>query len=279
MQNFAINGGALNGDPEVWIDDSSASVVFQAAGEGMRGAMGAGTAQWSIVSSGALALHARLEGQAGVVFGSSGSITYGVSLVGEAPIQVGASLDGLRWVMLAGQAPTVLELNGDIQVVPAISATFVMMLSSVLDLHVANGQHIEGSAPIEVRAGLDANAAKSLRLVGYAPIELAGIGYPSLTIQSPPGAGSIQFNAAGDARFGSKIGLEGAAELSLFSVADLGVLHYVYAEGVAGIGIIAEAAKHGIPNIPGLYVEAPPIRVLRVGEEVRRFIVPAERRI
>lgn len=279
MQNFAINGGALNGDPEVWIDDSSASVVFQASGEGMRGAMGAGTAQCSIVSSGALALHARLEGQAGMVWGASGSITYGVSLVGTAPLQVKASLDGLRWVMLAGQAPTEFYMDGDIQVVPSISATFVMTLASDLDLHVATGQHGEGITPIEVRADFDAKVAKALRLVGYAPIEFAGIGYPALTIQSPPGAGSIQFKSSGDARFGSKIGLEGEAGIGLFSVTDLGVLHYVYAEGAAKIGIIAEAAKHGIPNIPGLYVEAPPIRALRVGEEARRFIVPAERRI
>lgn len=279
MQNFAINDGLLNGDPEVWIDAASASVVFQAAGDGMRGALGSGTAQCSIVSSGALALYARLEGQASMVWAASGSMTYGVSLVGSAPIQVKASLQGLRWVMLEGQAPTEFYLDGDIQVVPAISATFVVRFDSDLVLHVAKGQHGAGLMPIELRASFDAKVGRSQPLEGYAPIEMAGIGYPALVIQSPAGDGSIQFMSSGDARFGSKIDLEGFAELSLFSSADLGILHYVYAEGTADIGIIAEAAKHGIPNIPGIYVEAPTIRVLRVGEETRRFIVPAERRI
>lgn len=279
MQNFAINGGSLNGDPEVWIDDSSASVVFQAAGAGMRGATGAGTAQCSIVSSANLALHARLEGGAGVVLGASGSITYGVSLVGSAPIQAKASLQGLRWVMLAGQAPTQFYAAGDLQVVPALSATFTMTLSSDLDLHVAPGRHIVGYMPIVVRSAFDAIVAKTFRLEGNAPIVMTGIGYPALTIHSPPGAGTIQFNGSGDSRFGGKVRLEGVADLSLFSVMDLSSLHYVYAEGAASISVLLKDARHGIPNIPGSYVEAPAIRVLRVAEEARRFNVPAERRI
>lgn len=279
MQNFAINGGTLNGDPEVWIDDSSASVVFQAAGDGMRGAMGAGTAQCSIVSSGALALQAKLEGGASVTWAASGSITYGVSLVGSAPFQVNASLQGVRWAMLEGQAPTEFYADGDVQVVPAISATFVMTLASDLDLHVATGHHGEGITPIVFQSSFDAIVAKGARLEGYAPIVTAGIGYPALTITSPAGEGSIQFTSAGDARIGSKIGLEGVADLSLFAVADLGVLHYVYAEGSASIHVAVKAETHGVPSIPSDYFPAPSGRYFYVMGERRHFIVPKDREV
>lgn len=279
MQNFAINGGLLNGDPEVWIDSASANVVVQAAGSLANGFVLSGAAQVRVASDLSLSLMAKLEGFAPVQLYASGVLTNGLVIGGAATVALNASGDFLRWVMIEGVTPTVVDLSGDIQVVPAISATFSLVLASSLDLHVATGQHIEGLLPIVVGADLDAHIAHSRRLSGLMPVQLAGIGYGRLLMASPPGAAAIQVKGFGDGRFGAKLSIEGSASVGLYARGYLDSWHYVYAGGAFEIGILARAEKHGTPNIPGYYVEAPVLRALRVGEEARRFTVPAERRV
>lgn len=279
MQNFALNGGELNGDPKVWIDDSSANVVFQAAGEGMRGIVLDGAAPVVLASSLSLALQAKLEGSAAFHVEASGALMNGLSLAGSAPVVVQASGEAVRWAMLQGYTPTVVALDGDIAVVPSISATFSVVFGGDLDLKVATGQHIVGYLPVVLKAGFEAYSVPATRLEGFAGVQFAGIGQGILLITSPPGSASIQFKANGDGRFGAKILLEGSAEIGFYARGYLGSWHYVYAEGYASIDVLARAEKHGTPIIPGYYVEAPAIRALRVGEETRRFNVAAERRV
>lgn len=279
MQNFAINGGLLNGDPEVWIDSSSASVALQAAGSVANGLVLSGAAQVRAASTLSLSFMAKLSGSAPVRVDASGVLTNGLVLAGSAPVQLMASGNFLRWVMIQGVTPTVVDLSGDLQVVPAISATFSLVLDSTMDLHVATGQHLEGLLPVVLEADFDAHIAHSLRLSGLMPVQLAGIGYGRLLMMSPPGAAAIQIKGGGDARFGAKLSIEGSATVGLYARGYLDSWHYVYADAAFEIGILARAEKHGIPNIPGYYVEAPLQRALRVGEEARRFNVPAERRL
>lgn len=279
MQNFAINGGALNGDPEVWIENTALSVVVQAAGVGMRGIVLSGAAPVAVGSSLSLALMAKLSGAAGISVSSSGVLTYGVSLVGAAPVHVGFSGFGLRWVMIEGTTPTAINLNGDIAVVPGISATFSLVMNASLDLHVAEGLKIEGYLPVVLRSGFQAYSVPGTLLGGAAAVQLAGIGRGNLIVTSPPGSASIEINAEGAARFGAKLSIEGAAIIQTYARGYVESWHYVYAEGSAAIEIMSRAEKHGTPNIPGYYVEAPAMRALRVAEEARRFNVPAERRV
>lgn len=279
MQNFAVNGGALNGDPEVWIEDTALSVVVQAAGEGMRGIVLEGAAQVALSSSLSLAFMAKLSGAAGITVSANGVLSNGLSLVGTASVTLAAAGDVLRWVMLEGVTPTVIELSGDIAVVPAISATFALIMGASLDLHVAAGQELEGYLPVVLGAGLQGYNVRATSLSGMAAVEFAGIGYGNLVVTSPPGLAAIELKAQGNARFGAKLSLEGSAAIGLYARGYLESWHYVYAEGAAAIDILARAETHGIPTIPGYYIEAPAMRALRVAEEARRFTVPAERRI
>lgn len=279
MQNFAINGGSLNGDPEVWIDDSSASVVVQAAGGVMLGRSLIGSAPVALSTSMALSFQAKLSGSAGVRLTAAGVLTNGLSLVGNAPIQIKTTGNFLRWVMLQGVTPTTIVLDGDIAVVPSISATFTLVLGADLDLHVATGQKIAGYAPVVLSSRFQAYSVPATRLVGQAVVQLAGIGRGNLRIAAPPGSAAIRLNADGAARFGAKLSLEGSATIGLYARGYLESWHYVFAEGSASIEILARAEKHGAPNIPGYYIEAPAMRALRVAEEARRFTVPAERRV
>lgn len=279
MQNFAINGGSLNGDPEVWIDDSFASVVVQAAGDVMLGLSLVGSAPVALSSSLALAFQAKLSGAAGVSVSTNGVLTNGLSLVGTAPVQVKTTGDFLRWVMIEGVTPTVVDLTGDIAVVPAISATFTLVMSADLDLHVAVSQKIEGILPVVLSSSFQAYSVPATLLSGVAPVQFAGIGMGNLVVTSPPGAAEIRLSADGAARLGAKLSLEGSAVIETYARGYLESWHYVYAEGSAALEILARAEKHGTPIIPGYYVEAPVMRALRVVEEARRFTVPAERRV
>lgn len=279
MENFAINGGALNGDPQIWIDDSSVSVVVQAAGVGMRGIVLSGAAPVALAASLPLAFMAKLSGSAGVRLLSSGVLTNGLSLVGAAKVSVKTTGDFLRWVMIQGVTPTVIDLSGDLQVVPAISATFTMVLKADLDLHVAAGRKIEGRLPIVIDSKFQAYSVPATLLSGAAAVQFAGIGKGNLIMTSPPGAAAIELKAYGAARLGAKLSIEGSATVGLYARGYLESWHYVYAEGSAAIEIMARAETHGIPIIPGYYIEAPAMRALRVTEEARRFTVPAERRV
>ncbi len=316
MQNFAINGGALNGDPEVWIDESFASVATQAAGSVANGLVLSGAAPVRTGSSLTLSRLTKLEGVAPVQVKYSGSIANGLVLGGSAPISFDASGDFLRWVMIQGVTPTVVDLTGDIMAVASISATFATVLRSDLDLKIATGQSIEGTLPVALYGSLEAKASQSARIIGDASIQLVTAGKlsritkigndtsvedntPSFDRYSGAELGGSalggfainddglirvtypgpRLKLSGSARLGAKKYLEGYAVVELHARGSIESLHYVYAGADFKVGILARTEKNGIPTIPGYYVEAPLIRVLRVGEEARRFTVPAERRV
>lgn len=279
MQNFALAGGTLNGDPEVWIDDAVASIAVQAAGGIMRGLNLAGGAQMAMGASLQPSLRLSLAGDADMSMAASGSLARGTTLIGSAGVQVAASGDFTRRVMLEGLAPVEVYAAGDVVVVEGISATFTIELRAEGDIRVAQSHRLEGVAQIEFDAGLKAWSVPATQLCGRAIMEVASIGYGALVIQSPPGAAQIRLAAQGAARLGAKVPLEGAAVMELYARGELGHFRYVWLEGSAAIELQAWAEKIGVPAFPGHYVEAPKIRTLRLTEETRRFIVPAERRL
>lgn len=278
MQNFAIAGGVLNGDPEVWIEEAVASLSLQAAGDVMRGHMLAGNAQMAMQASLPLSLHARITGGASMSMAASGSLIRGATLAGDAVMQMGAAGDFTRWVMIEGDSPVELFGDGDIQVVPGASATFDIVLSAECDLRIGAGQKIEGYMPIELRGDLRGYHVKATQLGGYANIELAALGHAALSIMSPPGVATIQLAGSGDLRLGEKIGLEGYAAINFYSRGAVEVLHYVYAEGVATIEIAASAAVAGKPKIPAEYEPAPASRIISIGRETRERSLSREHR-
>lgn len=279
MQNFAIDGGVLNGDPEVWIDEAIASIEIQAAGDVMRGHMLAGSAQMLMQADLPLSLHARISGFANMSMAASGSLVRGATLNGGASLQVGASGDFTRWVMLEGLAPVEIYADGEINVVESVSATFSIELRAGGDIRVARSHQLKGTAQIETRADLKAWSVPATHLAGYAVMEFASIGHGALVIQSPPGVATIELQAHGSARLGAKVPLDGAASIEIYARGDLGKFRYVWLEGSAAIEVQAWTEKTGKPVIPGYYVEAPKMRTLRLTEETRRFTVPAERRL
>lgn len=279
MQNFALNGGMLNGDPQVFADDTAFAVVVKASGEGLRGIAASGTAFVALSSDMPLAVMAKISGQAAVRLQAVGTLANGISILGDAKVQIKASGDFRRWVMIQGATKTTVALSGDVVVAASVSATFAMVVSADLRLNVATSRKIEGVAPVSLASTFQAYVAHGAKLSGLAQVQMAGIGRGNLMIALPPGATEIRLSASGDSRLGAMLQLEGYACIETHMRGSLESWHYVYAGGTASIGIGMMAERHGTPAIPSTYIEAPSIRALRVTEEKRRFTVPTERRV
>lgn len=279
MQNFAIAGGVINGDPKVWIGDALARVEVSAAGDGMRGAVAGGAAQVELSADLPLAMRTKLSGAASIAMSGQGGLLRGAALIGNAAVRMDASGDFTRWAMLEGLAPIEVDAEGDILVVEGIGATFTMQVGASGDIHVARSRGIEGHARISASASLAAWSAPATPLEGLAPIEVAGIGRGALRIMSPPGMAAMSVLAYGDMRMGAKVPLAGSAVVELYARGEAGKFRYVFLDGLAAVEIAAHAEKVGVPSFPGYYIEVPASRALRVNAEMRRFIVPAERRV
>lgn len=229
MQNFAINEGSLNGDPQVWIDDSSVSLSVQADGDMMLGLSLAGSAPVALDASLPLAFMAKLSGAAGVAIVSDGDIAYGVSLVGSAAVTLSASGSVLRWVLVEGQTPVALDLSGYIVAVPPISATFTAVIGADLDLAVAVGRSIEGLTPVVVSSTFKAYSVPATAITGAAIVQVAGIGCGSLSISSPEAQAVVVIGVDGDSRLGEKVQIEGDAVIETYARGYLESWHYIYA--------------------------------------------------
>lgn len=278
MQSFAVDAGALNGDPQVWADGGSATVALQAAGAGMRGAAGSGSATVAFQSSGQVMLQAYLAGQATVALQANGSIIWGAMLGGSARVALAADGQAVRRVLLEGSPQIAVKASGDVAVVQAVSASFPIVFSARGELHVAKGQQGIGLAPIVMAAEANVYVKPATRLGGYARVEMAAAGQGSLRMMLPAGAAVIRTAADGAARFGLRHNVEGAAVITTFATGRLDRWRYVFAGGTASIQVLAKAERHGTPAIPTTYAAAPSTRSWRVREERRGFTVPFERR-
>lgn len=195
MQNFALAGGVLNGDPEVWIDNAVAGITVQAVGEGMRGALGAGSS--TIVFGAALApkVQRKLTGQAAVAVGGSAELARGTTIAGHPTIVAATQGDFTRRAMGEGHSLVEIISAGDIAVVEPVGATFSIELSSSGQLNLATARQVAGASAIGLDSGLSLSAI--FKLAGDSAVSLAGSGSVAHGM-ALGGASSVAVQSAGD---------------------------------------------------------------------------------
>lgn len=278
MQRFALNGGMLNGDSNVFAR-ATAPIVVSATGQGMRGPTLSGKAPIVLAAQGVMQLRVSLTGKAPIQWGMAGSLIYGRTLSGQASVVLAAQGDFIRWAMLESSSSLVIEAEGDIVAVPAISATFTIEVDSQLDLHVARGEQIVSLAQIRLQARNRAQVARSIRLGGLARIEADAIGILNMRMQSPPARAVIEWRSGADTRVGHRQDIAGRADFRIHAYGAIRSFTYVHLAGNAAIEVLARTADAGLPAFPSRYHPAPHERTLRVMPEPRLFIVPQERRL
>lgn len=303
MQRYAIDGGALNGDPIVYSDGGDANITFDSASATLAIGLGlAGAADITLAPALPLAIGLVLGGAADITFSQAGTpslllpviggatITFdglgdsirGASLVGDAAITFDAQGNGTRWAMLAGGGNDItFDPAGDLQAVSPTSASFTIQFDANFDLLVGRGQALIGDAAITLDGNLLGHVGRSVPIMGTADVaEFAPWLTPRLIMQCPPGGATIAVSADGEGRTNQRVYLESRepAAIEFAAFADLAIQHRVYASADFVIEVRAEAARHGTPIIPAEYQPAPPDRLMRVAAERRLFIVQAERR-
>lgn len=282
MNSAVLNLAALDDSNEVWSWYGNSSMAVQASGAIQFGLTLSGSASVQMVAAGGAVLYATPSfTPAGIALTASGVLTYGATGAGQATLKVSSDGDGTRWALGQSASQILFQAAGDAQVVTPIASSFVVVVSTSIDPRVTQAIPGEGASSIVLSASLEPHIAKAGWLASDSTkFELATIATPYLVVDSPAGNAALRLLADGDARFGGKVQLEPMpAELGLFASGELGYQHYVYASGEAQITVESAAARHGIPQIPSNYIAAPGIRMLRVDNEQRRFIVPAERRL
>lgn len=281
MQNFAVDGGTLNGDPQVWADNSLLVVRSAASGSVIRGAWGTGSAAIRVspeITANALA---QLAGAAVVRAAATGALTYGVTLGSTPKVSVKAAADVLRWGMIEGLGQIQYKATGSIAPVSPGSATFTLQVQSRLELKVSPGKQLESYAPVRFLMDANPDVKTPVGIGGKADMRAAALMDLNAILQLPAGTAAMRFMARGDSRLAEKIDLDGQAVLtSFFARGELDVWHHVHAgEMNVTFKVMARANAHGKPIIPTLYAQAPSDRFMRVGPEARLFVVPAERRL
>lgn len=279
MNTLALNGNELNGSAYVDAGTAMAAVVLSLSGEGMRGAMGEGNAAVQLAASWPPSVRRALEGLAEVEFEGAGSLIYGITLKGSAEVALKASGAGVRWAMLASTAPVVLTMQGDGQAVAPISATFSVQIKGLLDAAVAKGIQGESRARVVFSPILYGWPGHGVRLIGQAPIVLAGIARASVTFSSPPATASFGIGGRGEIRSQIRHSLEGLACIELYGRGYAHKWHYLPSvSGHAQIALKAASAVAGLATFPTTFTLAPAMRLLTVPAELRQIIVPEERR-
>lgn len=276
MNRFVLNGAALNGSIEKWIEETSASVVVQADGQLATGLALVGDAAVSFSATLEPSVWRPGQGTASVVFDGTGELTYGRTLIGDADIVLAADGDGTRWTFGEGAAPVEFIVDGDGQVVAPTSGIATIVFEATLDARVATVHQGEGRADVVFDCLLEPWTAKQGKIEGIAEIVLAAEGEGYRIMQSPPGYAEVRFDAAGDARLGGKVYLEGDAAFGIMARGSIGSLHYVYGEGEASIEFKAGAVSAGKAVIPDDYVPAPVARTITVQRAARSHSVARE---
>jgi hypothetical protein len=282
MNRFALDGGVLNGDPQVLMGDEVVALALGLDGSIANGIVGQGAFPLHLDTLGDLNMLAALEGTATIDSAASGVLMIGVTLIGQSDTVLTLQGDLIRWGMIVGQADVVVGLDGDIVVVPPISATFTVQLEGVLDLHIAKGQQIIGTLPVVLDGVLDGWVGHGLEIEsppGNIQIEVGQWGTANLIAQSAPAEFPTVLRLDGAGRLGAHPELSGYLPLSTHVQCELTVWHYVYASGELSIQLKLVDNAYGLPALPpDHYIEAPSIRILRVGAEHRGFLVPPDRR-
>jgi hypothetical protein len=282
VNRFALDGGELNGDPLVLMNDEVVAFALGLDGSIANGIVGQGTFPLHLDTLGELSMVAALEGTATIDTTADGVLMIGVTLIGDSGTVLALQGDLIRWGMIVGQADVVVGLDGDIVAVPAISASFTMQLEGVLDLHIAAGVQIIGTLPVVFDGELEGWIGHGVEIdspPGNIQIEVGQWGEANLLAQLAPAEFATVLRLDGDGRLGAHPELAGYLPLSNHVQCELEVWHYVYASGELSIQLKLVDNPYGRPPLPpDHYIEAPIGRVLRVGAEHRGFLVPPDRR-
>ena len=282
MNDFALDDGELNGQPEVWlITESQAPLSLSLSGGVSKARFIQSVAAMNVASS----FNAKLR------IGLKSAAEHGITLSAWLPPSVRKCLSSsvveqvessgamLRQAMLGGLSDFGVDLSVVIKVFGVPRCLFQLQVSAQAQARVSHSRQLDGK---QARAYLSGRSfervTKATMLESRVQQWLHSLGILRRDSYSSAGTASIQIYGAGELREGAKINLEGEASVfvEVYSRGILGGIRYRYLESDAAMQIISSWSPVGHPVPPDVYIPAQQERVLFVDRDDRVIVVPTE---
>lgn len=280
MNDFALDDGELNGQPEVWlITESPAPLSLSLSGGVNKARFIQSVAAMNVASSFNAKLRIGLKSAAGYGITLSAWLPPSVRkcLSSSAVEQVGSSGAMLRQAMLGGLSDFDIDLSGDIKVFGDLRCLFQLQVSAQAQARVSHSRQLDGKQALVYLSGQSfERATKATMLESLVQQWLHSLGGLRRDSYSSAGTAIIQISGAGELRDGAKINLEGEASVfvEVYSRGTLGRIRYRYLTGDAAINMLSSWSPTGHPEQPDFYIPAQDERVLFATRDDRTLEVP-----
>ena len=282
MNDFALNDGELDGQPEVWLaTESAAQASITLAGGVNKARFVESLASMQMSTSLKLAVMAGLQSAAG----------HSLSASAWMPPSVRKYLDGLaaerlegdgvllRRAMVYGLSDVELLLDGDIRFFGPPRALFKLEVSASADARVSKSVQLDcRTASVILCAESMERVTPATMLESRATQWLHTIGALRRDSYSPSGIAQIAIESTGEIRTGGKVKIDGTASvfIELYSRGILGGIRYRYLSGEAALSLLSSWSPEGHPEQPDFYIPAQDERVLFATRDDRTLEVPME---
>lgn len=270
MDDFALNGAAINGEANEWVTlEGTAEIAFDCILDGIRGAgmvanetinfdtsgniyaglIGTGSVDVELDAALQPSLLTKITGDIPISLDAQMAASLRKAIAGSLDIELDVGLNVIRWAMGTGTVMIDFGLTGEGRIVQRVQIEGVCGI--VLDPMLLDGRRTPAHRP-EMPLLVD--------------VKLEG---PAWLRMQAQGNALINTVMEGVGRIGGKVRLEGATEFELITDGDLRRYALVPVEGVADVQFLLISELAGRPSIPADYVPAP---------TSRRFVVARERR-
>lgn len=282
MNDFALNDGELDGQPEVWLDvESPAPASISLSGGVNKARFVESLAPMQMSSSLKLAVMAGLQSAAG----------HSLSVSAWMPPSVRKHLDGLaserlnsdgvllRRAMVYGLSDVELLLDGDIRFFVPPRALFKLELGASADVMVSRAIQLDcKSAMTMVGAEVMERTTPATMLESRVKQWIHGLGALRRDSYSATGSAQVAIASSGWIRTGGKVKIDGTASvfIELYSSGILGGIRYRYLSGEAALSLLSSWSPTGHPKQPDFYIPAQDERVLYAIRDDRTLVVPME---
>ena len=282
MNDFAIDDGELNGQPEVWLTtESPAKFSLSLSGGVNKARFIQSVAATNVASSFNANLRIGLKSATGYRISLSALLPPSVRkyLSISAVKRVESSGGVLRHAKIGGLSGFDVDSSGGVLRHAKIGGLSGFDVDAQAKAGVSNSRQLDGKQARVCLSGQSfERVTKATMLESRVQQWLHSLGILRRDSYSSAGTASIQIYGAGELRDGAKINIEGEASVfvEVYSRGILGGIRYRYLESDAAMQIISSWSPVGHPVPPDVYIPAQQERVLFVDRDDRVIVVPAE---
>ncbi len=239
MNDFALNGAEIDGEPRIWLEDDCFAVFsLSGAGSSLFATPLGGISSVTLSPVWPPQIRKQFAGDAVVAFTGGLPLSLGYSVVGNAPTALIASGEVLRKAMAASNASVVMDSTFTATVFTPPKADFFMQLQGSAELSVSRavfGEYLEPLVICETDSAYQYDFATH-HAEGLMSVRMNAEAKLNVWMYSPSADGVISTRSQGEGTTGKKIALESDSVTSnLFVKGDVIRIYYVQIGGDASI--------------------------------------------